>query len=137
MKKLELPRDEIAFRKIYKNLIIKKKLTTVFRPGKRVCGDFRGYCPGEVIKIRIIEKIGADWAMLPPEFEKDFIKKIKMVAIKSLPIKELKSEDLIGSSPDVFDQNSLIHHLGLIYNLPMEELQAESLITKITFEYID
>ena len=137
MKRLELPRDEIAFRKIYKDLIIKNKITTVFRPGKRVCGDFRGYCPGEIVKIRIIEKTGADWAMLPPEFEKDFVKKIKMIEIKSLLLKDLKKKDFAGSSLDVFDKNSLIHHLGIIYNLPIEELQDDSLVTKITFQYID
>lgn len=137
MNKLELPRDEIAFRKIYKDLIIKKKITTVFRPGKRICGDFRGYCSGEIIKIRIIEKIGADWAMLPPKFEEDFIKKIEIVNIESFPIKNLKEKDFSGSSPDVFDKKSLIHQLGIIYNLSIEELQDDSLITKITFKYID
>jgi hypothetical protein len=137
MNKLELPRDEIAFRKIYKDLIIKNKITTVFRPGKRICGDFRGYCPGEVIKIRVIEKTGADWAMLPPEFEQDFVKKIEMIEIKSLFIKDLKKEDFEGSSPDVFDKNSLLYHLGIIYNLPVEKLQDDNLITKITFKYIN
>ncbi|MDD4804468.1 MAG: hypothetical protein PHN69_04770 [Candidatus Pacebacteria bacterium] len=137
MNKLELPRDEIAFRKIYKDLIIKKKITTVFRPGKRICGDFRGYCSGEIIKIRIIEKIGADWAMLPPKFEEEFIKKIEIVEIKSFPVKDLQEDDFNGSSPDVFDKGSLIHQLGIIYNLSIEELQDDSLITKITFKYVD
>ncbi|MFA6797510.1 MAG: hypothetical protein WCR40_02295 [Candidatus Paceibacterota bacterium] len=137
MTRLELPRDEIAFRKIYKSLIANKEITTVFRPGKRICGDFRGYCSGEIIKIRIIEKVGADWAILPPKFEEEFIKKIEIIETKSFPIRDLQKEDFNGSSPDVFDKKSLLYQLGIIYNLSVEELQEDSLITKITFKYID
>lgn len=135
MKKLELPRDEMAIRKIYKKLAEQGKLTTVFRPGKRVCGDFRGYCPGEQVKLRIIDKVGADWAMLPPEFISDFIKLIEIEKIEAFLIKDLRPEHFEGSSPDVQNKESLIYQLGIIYNMEPELLHDEALITRISFRY--
>ena len=137
MKKLDLPRDEMAIRKIYKKLVEQGKLTTVFRPGKRLCGDFRGYCPGEEIKLRIIDKTGADWAMLPPEFISDFIKLIEIENIEALPLGKLESKHFVGSSPDVQSKDDLIYQLGIIYNLELENLHDEALVTRITFKYKD
>ena len=134
--KLELPRDEMAIRKIYKVLVDRKELTTVFRPGKRVCGDFRGYCQNEKIKVRIVDKVGADWAMLPPEFIPDFIKEVEIVSIEAITLGELKPEHFIGSSPDVQNKEALIHHLGIIYNLDRESLTDDFLITRINFRYL-
>jgi hypothetical protein len=134
--KLELPRDEMAIRKIYKKLVNQQELTTVFRPGKRVCGDFRGYCPQEKIKVRIVDKVGADWAMLPPEFIPNFIKEVEIISTEVIPLGGLKIEHFSGSSPDVKDKESLIHHLGIIYNLDRESLVDDFLITRINFRYL-
>ncbi len=135
-KKLDLPRDEMAFRKIYKDLVAGEKITTVFRPGKRLCGDFRSYCLGEKITIRIIENVGADWAKIAPQFETDFRKIIEIIDTSIMKLKDLTSKDFLGSSPDVCDKKSLIYHLGLIYNLSIDELNDESSVTKIKFQYI-
>lgn len=137
MGKLELPRDEMAVRKIYKELVDRHKLTTVFRPGKRVCGDFRGYCPNEKIKVRIIDKVGADWAMLPPEFVPDFAKTVEIISTETIPLGELTPEHFKGSSPDVQDKESLIYQLGIVYNLDRQSLPDDVLITRITFRYLE
>src|ERR1035437_9116028 len=136
MNKLNLPRDEMAFRKIYKDLVNSKKITTVFRPGKRLCGDFRSYCLGEKITIRIIENFGADWAKVEPQFDSNFKKQIEIIGTTAVKIKEFKKVDFEGSSPDVYDTKSLQHHLGLIYNLSIEDVGDESVVTKIQFKYI-
>jgi len=135
-KKLDLPRDEMAFRKIYKDLITRKEITTVFRPGKRLCGDFRSYCLGEIITIRIIENVGADWAEVAPQFETNYGKKIEIIDTTTSKIEDLKKTDFEGSSPDVCDIKSLQYHLGLIYNLSIDEVGMETMITKIQFKYV-
>jgi len=136
MGKLELPRDEMAMRRIYKDLVEQGKMTTIFRPGKRACGDFRGYCPGEKIKVRIVDKVGADWAMLPPEFIPDFIKEVEIINIEIIPLGKIKSEHFQGSSPDVQSKESLIYQLGVIYNLDRQSLSDDILITRTTFKYL-
>ncbi len=133
--KLNLPRDEMAFRKIYKDLVLNKEITTVFRPGKRLCGDFRGYCPGEKITIRLIENAGADWAKVPPQFDSEFKKEIEIVGMDAMKISDLKSDDFIGSSPDVHDTKSLQYQIGLIYNLSFDDISEDAIVTKIQFKY--
>jgi len=135
-KKLNLDPNWIAFRKIYKSLIEDKKITTVFRPTARLCGDFRGYCEEQVVTIGIIDKIGADWAQLPPVFLNESFGKIQIIDITAKKIRDLTEDDFFGSSPDVKDKKSLKYHLGLIYNLTHDEVSDESVITKIQFKYL-
>jgi len=135
MNKLNLPKDEMAFRKIYKDLVANEKITTVFRPGKRVCGDFRGYCLGEIVTIRTIEQVGADWASLAPKFDNNFFKKIEITGTTTFKIKELTEADFVGSSPDIKDIESLKYHLGTIYNLSIEDVDEDAIVTKIQFKY--
>jgi hypothetical protein len=133
--RLFLDPNEMAFRKVYRNLLENKRVTTIFRPGRRLCGDYRGYCSDQEVTIKIIEKTGADWAMLPPKFVEDFSKKviIKEVQIKSL--RELTSDDFAGATEDVRDITSLKYNLGVIYNLSDEELTDDFVVTKTIFEY--
>ncbi len=134
--KLELDPSWIAFRKVYKNLIKNKKIVTVFRPTARLCGDFRGYCEGQIVTIGIIDKVGADWGALPPVFLDESFGKIKIINIEAKKIKDLIESDFEGSTPDVCNILTLKYHLGLIYNLPHEEVDDESIVTKIQFEYL-
>lgn len=134
--KFYLPSDEMAFRKIYKPLVEKEILTTVFRPGQRLCNDFRGYCPGDIVKAKIITELGSDRAKLAPKFLDNPIKFIKIGSIKAIKIKDLKPSDFKGSSPDVRDKQSLKYHLGLIYNLDPASLSDEAEITRINFIYL-
>lgn len=127
----------MAFRKIYKDLLEKKILTTVFRPGVRDCKKYRGYCQGEIIKAKIIDKQGLDRVKVGPLFLKDLVKNIQIENIEVMPLGSLTRKDFIGSSPDVQDKKSLIYHLGLIYNLDISELSNDSLVTKIKFSYKD
>jgi hypothetical protein len=134
-KKLSLNPNEMAFRKMYQALLEQEKITTVFRPGQRLCGDFRGYCAGQKIELRVIEKVGADWAGIAPQFITGFSKGAIIKEIETKTIGELTEKDFEGSSPDISNTDSLKHNLGLIYNLSNEELTNDSVITRIIFEY--
>ncbi|MEK7556323.1 MAG: hypothetical protein AAB523_03520 [Patescibacteria group bacterium] len=134
--KLNLNSNWVAFRKIYSDLLKDRKITVIFRPEKRLCGDFRGYCEGQIVNIGVIEKVGADWGKLPPQFLDESFGKIKVESIEAKPIGDLKKEDFIGSSPDVLDVVSLKYHLGLIYNLAPHQLTDESVVTVIKFSYV-
>jgi len=131
----ELPSNEIAFRKIYKNLLESEAITRVFRPGKRACGDFRGYCEGDIVQAKVIDQIGLDRAEVPPLFLPQPVKTIRVQSIGVVKIGELSQADFVGSSPDVYDKQSLIYHLGLIYNLALTTFSDDSLVTKINFTY--
>lgn len=128
------PRDEVGFRKIYADLVRDKKITTIFRPGERTCNLNKGFCEGEVINIKIIDKVGADWAELPPETV-TINQKALIESVVNKEIGSLTAEDFHGSSPDIFDKQSLIYNLGVIYNLAPSELTDGSIITKTTFVY--
>lgn len=129
------PRDEIGFRKIYSDLVRDQKITTIFRPGERTCNLDKGFCEGETINIKIIDKVGADWAKLPPETI-SFNRKALILTAINKKIGELNSLDFRGASPDIFDKQSLIYNLGVTYNLPPSELTDDSIITKTTFTYL-
>ena len=133
--KLLLDPNEIAFRKIYKNLVEDQKITVIFRPGKRFCGDFRGYCAEQKATIRIIDKVGADWAILPPKFLRGFSKKVTIKETDTKTFAELKKSDFRGSSPDIYDKESLKYNLGIIYNIDENEFTDDFIITKTTFTY--
>ena len=132
---LNLPKDEMAFRKIYLDLLEQEKITTIFRPGKRDCGEVRGYCPSQLVTAKVLENIGADWAEVPPKFIEGFSKNIVIKSAEVKKIKDFTNADFIGSSPEVHDIKSLKYHLGVIYNLSLSSLSDDALVTKITFEY--
>ena len=134
--KLSLDPNWVAFRKIYADLLKEHKITVIFRPEKRLCGDFRGYCEGQVVNVGVIEKVGADWGKLPPKFADASFGKIRIENMEAKRIGDLKKEDFIGSSPDVFDVTSLKYHLGLIYNFAPSQLADDSLVTIIKFSYV-
>jgi len=134
--RMKLPPDEMAFRKIYRDLLEKGSITTVFRPEPRRCDDERGYCEGQRVKARILDVPGSDAHGIPPSF----IEFEQLIEIQSVSVKafcSLGEADFYGSSPDVVDVNSLKYHLGLIYNLDPNDLQDNSLITRISFTYVD
>jgi hypothetical protein len=102
------PRDEIWFRKIYMDLIRDHKITTIFRPGVRLCNSNKGFCNGEVLRVKVIDKVGADWADLHGRTLTDFEYQVRVLDTKVCPIKSLTVEDFQGSSPDISDVSSLI-----------------------------
>lgn len=129
------PRDEIGFRKIYSDLVRNKKITTIFRPGERTCNINKGFCEGETVDIRIIDKVGADWANLPPETI-SFDQRVQILSVDNRKISSLVADDFLGSSPDIFDKQSLVYNLGVIYNLPPSDLGDDCTVTKTTFSYL-
>jgi len=133
--KLHLNPNEMAFRKVYKELLEQEKITTIFRPGKRVCGDYRGYCPDQKVIVRVIDKVGADWAMLPPKFLRGFSKNIVIKKVETKRLKDLVDLDFHGSTPEIYDRQSLMYNLGIIYNIPQKEFTDDFLVTKTTFWY--
>ena len=130
---LKLPADEMAVRAPYWELVERRALTTVFRPGDRSSGSFRSYHPGQHITVRKLMHVGADWINLPPMFAPEARVAARIVTQIHLPIEVLKPEHFEGSSPDVIDLQSLLYHLGVIYNLPLSEITS---VTRTTFEYI-
>jgi shikimate dehydrogenase len=134
---LMLNPDEMAFRKIYWQLLEKEKITTVFRPGKRLSGMPKAYMLDQIVYAKVIDNIGADWAGVPPLFVSDLSKTIQIKSIKAKRIGDLELDDFRGSSPDVFNADSLRFHLGAIYNLYESELRDEAWVTVIKFEYVN
>ena len=132
---LNLPRDEIAFRKEYQELTLKRKLTTVFRPGNRVYPNWRGYKEGEIVTLRVIEKCGCDEEFIPPTFNKIKLK-VQIASIKVIDIETLDTRHFYGSSPDVHDIPSLKKHLGRIYRKPDSYYDDEQ-VTQICIRYLD
>lgn len=130
---MDLKRDEIAVRKIYESLVKDKKITVFFRPGNRLCPNYRCYFLDEIITLRIIEVLGNDNLKIPPKFN-SFKQKIKIIKIDIKKISEFKKKDFVGSSPDVFDIISLKYHLGLIYNSSIDSFDE---VSRIEFEYLD
>ena len=134
MKRLELPREEMAFRKEYADAVDSGDLTVVFRPGDRVFPKWRGYKKGEMITARIIERVGDDSKMRPPvfsDFKRDFIiKNIEVVRLDAL-----SESDFIGSSDDVADVTGLINQLSWIYHKAPKDYGNE--VTRIEIEYVD
>lgn len=133
--RLLLDPNEMAFRKVYRSLLENMKVTTIFRPGRRLCGDYRGYCSEQEVIIKIIDKTGADWAMLPPKFVEDFSKKVIIKDVQVKTLAEVTKEDFAGATEDIRDVTSLKYHLGVIYNLSDKELTDDFAITKTIFEY--
>ncbi len=134
-KKLYLNPDEMAFRAIYCDLLMEGKINVIFRPGKRICGDFRGYCSGQEVKAKIIKEIGLDRESVPPEFYNKFTKTIIIEKVQEKKIGDLEEKDFKGSSPDLTNKESLKYNLGIIYNLLPSQLTDDSLVTIIKFSY--
>jgi hypothetical protein len=127
--------DEMAFRKIYWPEVQAGRITKVFRPGSRPCGLWRGYCAGQRVRARVIEKIGADWAKVAPVFTDSLYRDIVIEKVEVKKISELEEVDFFGASADMTSSRSLRYNLGLIYNLLPEELSEDSYITIISFNY--
>ncbi|MCF7798395.1 hypothetical protein K9M74_00670 [Candidatus Woesearchaeota archaeon] len=133
MNRLELPRDEIAFRKEYESLVEHGLLTTIYRPGNRIYPEWRGYKPGELVTARVIQQPGNDALMIPPRF-KDIARPVKIKNIQLKSLDELSAQDFMGSSPDVQSVNDLINHLQWIYTKTPAEYNNQ--VTKIELEYL-
>ncbi len=133
---MKAARDEIWFRKIYIDLIKARKITTIFRPGQRLCNCNKGFCKGERLKIRIIDKVGADWAGVLGQILPDFSQEVQVLETKVITLGSLSADDFLGSSPDINNILSLRYHLGILYNLTPIELDDKAIITVTTFLYV-
>ena len=131
---LDMPRDEMAFRRRYEPLLFARTLTTVFRPGDRRWPNWRGYRQGEIVTARVIARPGSDALGIPPEFTSTRIR-IEIVDIKVFSPEALTAGDFVGSSPDVQDPGSLLTHLLGIYGRPLSDFG--DVVTRIQFAYRD
>jgi hypothetical protein len=129
-----LPRDEMAFRSRYRNLLLRRALTTVFRPGDRVYPNWRGYSEGEIVTARVIAKPGSDELGVAPKFDKLRIR-IRITKLLVTTSDRLAHADFKGSSPDVHDAPSLAAHLHGIYGRPLSAFDNQ--VTRIAFAYLD
>lgn len=126
-------KDAIGFRMVYRDLVLSRSLTTIFRPDNPKYKKLYG--AGSVIEGRIIVQPGIARNKIEPKFTNDRIK-LRVKSIKRLALKDLKPDDFIGSSPDVQNVLSLIYHLGMIYNIPASDFKPETKIIKIELEYV-
>jgi len=133
MSRLELPRNEMAFRKRYEHPVFDETLTTVFRPGNRMFPNWRGYKKEEQITARIIEKVGNDAKFIPPVFTKNK-KQVKIKNIEVIDINNLNKKDFIYSCPNVKTSDDLKKQFVWVYNKEPEEYN--NIVTKIELEYI-
>ncbi|OYY63126.1 MAG: hypothetical protein B7Y49_13860 [Sphingomonas sp. 28-62-11] len=131
---LEMPRDEMAFRRQYEPMLLARTLTTVFRPGNRLWPNWRGYQPGEIVTARVIDKPGSDARGIAPQFTAARIP-IEIVDIKVIRAAALAAADFCGSSPDVHDAESLRVHLAEIYEQSLSAF--DDVVTRIKFAYLD
>ena len=131
---LDMPRDEMAFRRRYQPMLFARTLTTVFRPGDRLWPNWRGYRQGEIVTARVIARPGSDALGIPPEFTSTRIL-IEIVDIKVFAPEALAAGDFAGSSPDVQDPASLRVHLLGIYGRPLSAYG--DVVTRIQFAYAD
>lgn len=131
---LDMPRDEMAFRRRYEPLLANRTLTTVFRPGNRLWPNWRGYRCNEIITTRVIARPGSDALGIPPEFTSSRIM-IQIIDIKVFGPEALTADDFLGSSPDVRDSGSLRIHLLGIYGRPLSAYG--DVVTRIRFAYLD
>ena len=102
-----------------------------------MCQGFRGYCSGDEVYARVIDQIGLDRAHVPPVFLDTPVRKIHIDKTKVVKLNELTHEDFEGAAPDVKDVESLVYHLGLIYNLDIDTLPSDAEVTRVEFHYLD
>jgi hypothetical protein len=133
MIKLELSRNEMAFRKRYEQTVFDGTLTTVFRPGNRMFPNWRGYKKGEQITARIIKKVGNDAKLISPVFTKNK-KQVKIKNIEVININNLNKKDFIYSCPNVKTIDDLKKQFVWVYNKKPEEYN--NIVTKIQLEYV-
>jgi hypothetical protein len=131
---VELPRDEIAFRKEYQELVLDRSITTVFRPGNRVYPNWRGYRLGEIVTARIIDECGSDEHNIPPLFNEHRVK-VRIASLLVTKIDALTNADFEGSSPDIHDVESLEEHLRYIYRRPIDAFSRK--VTRIGLDYLN
>jgi hypothetical protein len=97
---------------------------------------WRGYCDGQRVVARVLDRIGADWAKVAPQFVEKLEWEIEIKEVVIKKISELDSEDFVGTTPDIYDVVSLQYNLGLIYNLFPEDIGPDSFVTITTFAYV-
>ena len=132
------PRTEIWLRKIYAPFAEDRSLTAIFRPGRRLLEENhpKALGVGENVRIRIIDKVGADWADLYGALLSQPNIPVLITDVTVMPLGEIGSADFEGSTPDVIDMTGLKIQLALIYNLSREELAEDCWITRTNFRYL-
>ena len=130
---MNLPRDEMAFRKAYEPLVLNRSLLTVFRPGVRLYPQRRGYKQGEIITGRIIERVGSDVLGLPPQFN-DKKMRLRIDSIAPVSFDDLGPDAFFGSTPDVQCRDDLERQLQNIYGQPIDAF--DRMVTRIGLSYL-
>lgn len=136
VQQLQLDPHEMAFRSFERDIVIAKRVTTVFRPGARKCGAFRSYCPGMPVTLRVINEVGLDRSLTAPEFDPDIAVKVQITSSEVFEIASLTETHFAGAHPLLKDVDTLCLYLGCIYNLHPSALAPTSLITRTTFTYL-
>ncbi|HSU73039.1 MAG TPA: shikimate kinase [Candidatus Binatia bacterium] len=120
---------ELWFRQTYKPMIVEKSLTTAVRPGERVLPAPKGTYAGETARVRILSEPGTDNSL--PRFD-EYATSVLIDSIDVKKISDLLPSELLGSSPDARDSESVKYHLGLIYN---RQFKNEDVVSVLKFSY--
>lgn len=125
--------DAIGFRMVYRDFVLLRSLTTIFRLDKSKYKEL--YCCGRIVEGRIIAVPGNPRLNTKPIYEG---KPIHLIAksVSRIALGKLKQGDFVGSSPDVQDVQGLIYHLGMIYNKSAGEFTPRTKVIRIELEYV-
>jgi hypothetical protein len=125
--------ESLGFRIVYRDIVLSKKLTVVFRPFDQKY--LKLYKKGALVRGVIIAQPGnASFNQKPCITDDEILLRIK--SIKPMLISSLKNKDFDGSSPDVYNPPSLAYHLGMVYNRPASKFNKHIKIIKIELEYV-
>jgi hypothetical protein len=120
----------------YRGAIENQSVTTIYLPGHRMHIEDGGYSVGETIPVRAVERFCIMNGKIVPIFSETVAQAIFTERIEIRKIGSLAAADFSGSTLDIFDQASLVQHLGLIHNLRNADLCVQAIVTKITFSYV-
>lgn len=123
-------RNEIGLRREDENDFHTKDSLTIFRPDDRIYPQKKWFIPGEVVKLRIIDKPWNDLENIAPKFS-NIEKLVKIQAIKVLEKKELTQDDFEHSLSYVQSPEDVSKYIKNIYNKDPE------IITKIDIKEIE
>lgn len=130
---MDRPCDEMAFCKQHEDLLLTRKITTVFLPGIRVHPHRSGYITGEVVTARVIEHTAAAACDALPVYN-DIRVPVQITRLVVMTVDGVGPDDFEGSSPDVRDRESLRTHLAQISH--GANGGSAGTVTRVQFRYL-
>lgn len=130
---------EIWLKKLFLPYVQNRTLTTIFRPDRRLLSEKhpKAFIENKIIRVRIIEKSGAQWAGADCIFLPEPNLRAVITEVTAKMIKDLEPSDFIGASPCTQNIEALKYQLCFIYDKSMAEIGHDFWVTRTTFQYLD